>query len=87
MMESKKKKLIDKSELDSWIGMIELRNAIMHNNAFFEEDTSFKIGDMTFEANAGNMVRYPMSNRPKIIKVLVSLTRSWIEAYLKTHTI
>jgi uncharacterized protein YutE (UPF0331/DUF86 family) len=87
MKESKRKKLIDKSELDSWKGMIELRNAIMHNNAFFDEDTSFKIGDMTFEADAGNMVRYPMSDRPKIIKALVSLTRSWIEAYLKSHII
>ncbi len=87
MIESEKKHLIDKSNLDSWKGMIELRNAIMHNNAIFDEYTSFKIGDMTFEAEAGNMVRYPMSDRPKIIKVLVSLTRNWIEAYLKTHTI
>ncbi len=87
MIESEARKLIDRSELDSWKGMIQLRNAIMHNNAYFDEDTSFKIGDMTFEAEAGNMMRYPMSDRPKIIKVLVSLTRSWIEAYLKTHTI
>ncbi len=87
MNESKRKKWIDQSQHDSWNGMIRLRNAIMHNNAFFDEETSFKIGDMTFEAEAGNMVRYPMSDRPKIIKALASLTRSWIEVYLKSHTI
>ena len=87
MKESKRNELIDKFQHDSWKGMIGLRNVIMHNNAVVDEDTTFKIGGLVIETKAGKMVRHPLMNRPKTIKVLVSLTRTWIEAYLKSHTI
>ncbi|MCK4827574.1 hypothetical protein KA005_68230 [bacterium] len=79
--------MIDKSQHDSWKGMIGLRNVIMHNNAVVDEDTTFRIGGLILETKAGKMVRHPLTNRPKIIKVLVSLTRTWIEAYLESHII
>jgi len=67
--------------------MIGLRNVIMHNNAIVDEDTTFKIGGITIQTKAGEMVSYHAFFRPMIIKVLVSMTRTWIEAYLKTHSV
>ena len=87
MNESKGKALIDESQHVSWTGMIELRNVIMHNNAIVDEDTTFKIGGITIQTKAGEMVSYHAFFRPMIIKVLVSMTRTWIEAYLKSHTV
>ena len=87
MNESKRKKLIDQSQHDSWNGMIRLRNAIMHNNARVDEDTIFRIGDMNLETKEGDVASFPLVNYPEFVKILVSLTRSWIEAYLKSHTI
>lgn len=78
---------IGRFQLNSWNGMIRLRNAIMHNNAVVDEDTTFEIGEMILKAKAGKVVSYPLVNYLKFIKILVSLTRIWIEKHLKLHTI
>jgi hypothetical protein len=84
--ESKKKKLIEKPEYKSWTGMIELRNAIVHNNAIADRTATLKIGELKINMEKGKMVQTKIMNYPHIIRVLVSLTRSWIESYLKSHT-
>ena len=85
MEESKRKKMLSLTEYNSWGGMIELRNVIMHNNAIVDENTSLAIGTITLDAKTGEMVSYPISKRPRIIKVLVELTRSWLEKFLEMH--
>ncbi len=87
MKESKRKKLIDKSQYESWNGMIRLRNAIMHNNARVDEDATFRIGEMVLETKEGEIASFPLVNYPEIAKIIISLTRSWIEEYLKSHTL
>jgi hypothetical protein len=87
MTESKRKKLINKSQHESWNGMIRLRNTIMHNNARVDEDTTFRIGEMILEIKEGEVASFPLVNYPEFVKILISLTRSWIEAYLKSHTL
>ena len=87
MNESKRKKLIDESQHDSWRSMIGLRNVIMHNNARVDEDTTFKIGEMILETKKGEVVSFQLVYYPGFIRILISSTRSWIEAYLKSHTI
>ena len=87
MNESKRKKLIDESQHDSWKSMIGLRNVIMHNNARVDKDTTFKIGEMILETKKGEVVSFQLEYYPGFIRILVSLTRSWLEAYLKLHII
>jgi hypothetical protein len=85
MNASKRGGLIDDVQHTSWKSMIWLRNAIMHNNAIVEEDTAFEIDVISFKIEANQMITHPLVNRPKIIRVLVNLTRSWIESFLKSH--
>lgn len=59
----------------------------MHNNARVDEDATFRIGEMVLETKEGEIASFPLVNYPEIAKIIISLTRSWIEEYLKSHTL
>lgn len=86
IMKSKKTKLITDSQFINWDGMIKLRNVIIHNNGIVEKDTIFRIGEIDIEGKAGMPVSFPLVNYPRFIEVLISVTRNWIDTYLKEHT-
>ena len=87
LRESKRKKMIDGMQHRSWRGMIELRNAMVHNNAIADRNITLTIGDMSAKTYTGKMIQLSPRKYPEVIKVLVSLTRVWIEAYLRFHTV
>jgi parallel beta-helix repeat protein len=87
MKESKRKKLITKAQLRSWDGMIQLRNAIVHNNGVFERDREFSIGSIKITTEAGKSIETMLVNFPCFMKTLISLTRIWIEKYLDIHEV
>lgn len=59
----------------------------MHNNARDDEDTTFGIGEIFLEAKEGEVASFPLVNYPEFVKIIISLTRSRIEEYLKSHTL
>ena len=87
MKESKKKKLVTKAQLNNWDNMFQLRNAIIHNNGVFDKSRELRIGQIKIIADAGNPIDTMLINYPQLMKILIKITRTWIEKYLDTHTI
>ena len=87
MKESKKKKLITKAQLKNWNNLLQLRNAIIHNNGVFEKSRELRIGQIKIIVDAGNPIETMLINYPRLLKTLIKLTRTWIEKYLDTHEI
>lgn len=87
MNESKRRELINKSQLKSWRGMSILRNAIIHNNGVFENRRELRIGDIELATKAGESVEIMLISYPRFLATLINLTRNWIENYLIPHEI
>lgn len=85
--QSRKKGVIDNVQYASWTGMIELRNAIVHNNAIADKNLTLNIEGTILVMKTGSMTRGNLMTFPTIIKSLAGLTRNWFELYLKSHTI
>ncbi len=62
-------------------------NVLHSSNARVDEDTTFRIGEMILETKEGEVASFPLVNYPEFVKIIISLTRIWIEEYLKSHTI
>lgn len=82
---SKKKKIVTKTELKSWIGMIRLRNAIIHNNGIFEKDDELNIDGIKISTYADKSIDTMLINYPKLVTILITLTRKWVDSYLTFH--
>ncbi|MFW9801797.1 MAG: hypothetical protein ACFFFC_04055 [Candidatus Thorarchaeota archaeon] len=85
MKESKRKKLITKTQHKNWDGLAQLRNVIIHNNGVFERSRVIRIGGVKITAEAGEQIDTKLINYPKFMRTLIRLTRAWIEKYLVDH--
>ena len=87
MKESRKEKLITKAQYKNWTNMLQLRNAIIHNNGVFEKSRELQIGRIKIVIEAGKSIDTMLINYPHFMKTLIKLTRNWIEKYLDIHQI
>lgn len=79
--------IMDDAEYDSWIGLQNIRNAIIHNNAFFEEDQTHTIGTMTINAKAGERISYSHLNRARFIRLIPMMSMNWLKHYLQSNSV
>jgi len=82
---SRKKKLITKAQYRNWSNLLQLRNAIVHNNGVFEKSRELCIGQIKIIVEAENSIETMLINYPRLMKILIKLTRTWIEKYLDVH--
>lgn len=84
---SKRKNLITKKQHTSWNGLIHLRNAIVHNNGIFDVNEKLHIGAIEISTETSRPIETMLINYPKFLNTLISLTKDWIEKYLRIHEI
>ena len=77
--------LIDDKQYQSWIGLQEMRNAIIHNNGFLEQDKTFTIGHVIKKIKTGEKVRYSHQDGAFFIRLIPLMSKRWLESYLDTH--
>ncbi|MHA2026197.1 MAG: hypothetical protein ACW98U_09880 [Candidatus Thorarchaeota archaeon] len=82
MEESRRRRLITKTQLKSWTSSTHLRNAIVHNNGVFESNRELRIGEIKIVTLAGRSVETMLINYPRFMETIITLTRGWIEKYL-----
>jgi hypothetical protein len=79
--------MIDQTERDSWVGLQDIRNAIIHNNAYFEEDKTYTIGAKTINAKAAQKIRYPHLHRAHFILVIPRMSINWLKQHLRSGSV
>ena len=75
---SKKKGFIDKSTYDLWIGLMNLRNSLVHNNGISSETVSYKYPEITIDVSKDNMIQGNLLTFGLLIKWLLNESKSWI---------
>ena len=79
--------IINEVQHNDWIGLQDMRNAIVHNNAIIEESRTFKVGTFSRDIKEGEKVRSSHLDRAYFIRIIPSMSKSWLEGYLGKHNI
>ncbi|MFX0056530.1 MAG: hypothetical protein ACFFAD_16500 [Candidatus Hermodarchaeota archaeon] len=85
MNESQKRGMIELDQRDSWIGLQDMRNAIIHNNAYMEEDKTFKVGDFERSFIKGEKIHCTHIDRAGFIQIIPRLWKDWLKGHLLGH--
>ncbi|MFW9887806.1 MAG: hypothetical protein ACFFER_06470 [Candidatus Thorarchaeota archaeon] len=77
--------IIDNEQCTSWISLQEMRNAIIHNNGFIEEDKCYAIGKVKKKIKAGDRIKYSHMNSAFFIRYIPTLSKMWLEGVINSH--
>ena len=64
-----------------------MRNVIIHNNGYLEEDKTFTIGRITKDIKSGEKVRYSHLDGAYFIRLIPAMSKDWLEKYLASHVL
>jgi len=78
MKRSKDHKLISDSDFSLWEGIIELRNALVHNNAVSEKSKSYSFPQCILVLEKGKGISGNLKLLPQITDWLLDSSKSWI---------
>ncbi len=69
-----------------WEALIEVRNAVVHNNAIADEDRAFQVGDIGIRFEKGRMLRGPLNFFTKLIEYAIENYKSILEILRKCRS-
>ena len=75
--------MIDEKQKDSWLGLNELRNMLIHNNGYADAAKILSIDEVKIELVENETAQIPFQNYAYFLKSITNLYRVWIESYLK----
>jgi hypothetical protein len=79
---SKKITLIDVEQYETWRALIEVRNAVVHNNAIADIDGGYKIDDIEITLVKGKMLRDKLNFFIKLLGITTDQYYKWLRALL-----
>ncbi len=87
MKNSKKKwiSLISNDEYADWKNLIFLRNCIVHNNGYSDEDRNFIIGEAKVTAKPGNIIEGSLDCFVIFTRVALERYFSWVKALVEKY--
>lgn len=77
--------LIGKDEYTDWDNLIFLRNCIVHNNAYSDEDRNFNIGEVKVIAKPDNMIEGSLDCCAIFTSVALERYFSWVKALVEKY--
>ena len=84
MKRSKSKGVISNLEFNSWQGVIELRNTIVHNNGISEKDQEYTYPNCNLSLKTGKMTQGDLKLFPNLTDWLLDAIKDWIcKIYIK----
>jgi len=82
---SKKITLIDEQQYGIWRALIEVRNAVVHNNAIADIDGGYEIDDIEINFVKGKMVRGKLNLFIKLLGITTDQYYKWLRALLQAR--
>ena len=79
--------IIERDQCDNWIALQDMRNAIIHNNGYVEEDKTYKVGKFSRNIKAGEKIRSRHLDRAYFIQLIPRMSKDWLEGFLRKHTL
>ena len=70
---------------EDWQNLIFLRNCIVHNNGFSDENRSINIGGITIDASVGKMIQGKLDDFAILTEVAVDRCFAWVKALIKKY--
>jgi hypothetical protein len=80
---SKKLGLINEVQEKSWSSLNTLRNILVHNNGYADENDFMRIGQLEMQIVAGKSVKINWINYVMFLQTIVTLYRRWIESVIQ----
>jgi len=85
MKKSREIGLIDEKQYKTWQGLIEVRNAIVHNNAIADIDAKYEINDMEVIFIKGKMLRGKLNFFIKLLEAAINQYHQWLKTLLSVR--
>jgi len=85
MRKSKRSSLMDDDAYEDWQNLIFLRNCIVHNNGFSDENRSINMGGTTIAASVGKMIQGKLDDFAILTEVAIDRYFTWVKVLIQEY--
>ena len=77
--------IIDEEGKNNWLGIIEIRNLLIHNNAICESEESLSISDLEIKMEKGKPIKMNFQTLLRLIEITIDGFHEWNRSMLDNY--